>query len=81
MTKTLQTYFFIIFTNLCAMNNYSNSEFRATWVITWNHIDRYAPTHINQANVQDIMENHAQANMNAVIFQARQGGTAYYESS
>ena len=81
MTKTLQTYFFIIFTNLCAMNNYSNSEFRATWVITWNHIDRYAPAHINQANVQNIMENHAQANMNAVIFQARQGGTAYYESS
>ena len=27
------------------------------------------------------MENHTQANMNAVIFQVRQGGTSYYESS
>lgn len=58
-----------------------NSEFRSTWVITWNHIDRYAPAHINKMNVQTIMDNHKRANMNAVLFQARQGGTAYYESS
>ncbi len=81
MTKTLQIYFFVIFTNLCALNIDSNSEFRSTWVITWNHIDRYAPAYINQANVREIMENHTQANMNAVIFQVRQGGTSYYESS
>ncbi|HJM96397.1 MAG TPA: family 10 glycosylhydrolase, partial [Candidatus Marinimicrobia bacterium] len=81
MRKTLQIFFFIIFTNLCALNIDSNSEFRSTWVITWNHIDRDAPAHINQANVREIMENHTQANMNAVIFQVRQGGTAYYESS
>ncbi|HIA85570.1 MAG TPA: T9SS type A sorting domain-containing protein [Candidatus Marinimicrobia bacterium] len=58
-----------------------NKEFRATWVITWDHIDRNAPAHINKAHVQTIMDNHKEANMNAVLFQVRQGGTAYYTSS
>ena len=31
--------------------------------------------------MRKIMDDHVDANMNAVIFQVRQGGTAYYESS
>ena len=58
-----------------------NEEFRSTWVITWNHIDRSKNPGQNMNTVQTIMDNHVAANMNAVIFQVRQSGTAYYESS
>jgi len=60
---------------------YSNEEFRATWVITWDHINSSAPAHINKHNVRQILDKHVDANMNAVIFQIRQSGTAYYNSS
>ena len=58
-----------------------NEEFRSTWVITWDHIDRSKNPGQNMNTVQTIMDNHAAANLNAVIFQVRQSGTAYYESS
>lgn len=58
-----------------------NSEFRATWVITWEHIDRYKVPGQNMQTIRSIMDDHVMANMNAVIFQVRQSGTAYYESS
>jgi len=58
----------------------NNQEFRATWVITWDHISS-APADVNQARVRYIMDRHAGANMNAVLWQARQSGTAYYRSS
>ncbi|SVE06809.1 uncharacterized protein METZ01_LOCUS459663, partial [marine metagenome] len=58
-----------------------NNEFRATWVITWEHIDRYKVPGQNMQTIRSIMDDHAMANMNAVIFQVRQSGTAYYESS
>ncbi len=58
-----------------------NEEFRATWVITWEHINRYDSVSENQQRVRDIMDNHVAANMNAVLWQARQSGTAYYNSS
>jgi len=70
---------FIIF--ITVLSGSGNEEFRGTWVITWNHIDRYRNPGQNMNNVKMIMDNHASANMNAVIFQVRQSGTAYYESS
>jgi uncharacterized lipoprotein YddW (UPF0748 family) len=59
----------------------TNEEFRATWVITWEHISESSSAATNQARVREIMENHKSGNFNAVLWQARQGGTAYYPSS
>ena len=58
-----------------------NEEFRATWVITWEHISSNKTTSQNMARVREILDNHKKANMNAVLWQARQSGTAYYNSS
>jgi len=58
-----------------------NQEFRSTWVITWDHIDRNKNQIQNINTIKKIMNNHSIANMNAVIFQVRQGGTAYYSSN
>jgi len=59
----------------------ANNEFRATWVITWEHIDQYNNPGQNMEKIRKIMSDHKAANMNAVIFQVRQSGTAYYQSS
>jgi uncharacterized lipoprotein YddW (UPF0748 family) len=58
-----------------------NEEFRATWVITWEHISSGSSAAENMARVDKILDNHQKANMNAILFQVRQGGTAYYNSS
>ncbi|MFH1213106.1 MAG: family 10 glycosylhydrolase, partial [Candidatus Neomarinimicrobiota bacterium] len=58
-----------------------NQEFRATWVITWEHISGGSTAAENMARVDKILDNHQKAHMNAVLFQVRQGGTAYYNSS
>lgn len=58
-----------------------NEEFRATWVITWEHISASDNVAGNQARVRKIMDDHKSGNFNAVLWQARQGGTAYYRSS
>jgi uncharacterized lipoprotein YddW (UPF0748 family) len=52
----------------------NNEEFRATWVITWEH-------DCDSTKIKKILDRHVEANMNAVLFQVRQGGTAYYNSS
>jgi uncharacterized lipoprotein YddW (UPF0748 family) len=59
----------------------TNEEFRSTWVITWDHINRFQTAEQNKANVRAILDNHVKANMNAVLWQVRQSGTAYYNSS
>ena len=61
--------------------NPQNEEFRGTWVITWNHIDRNKNTAQNISHLQQIINDHKTANMNAIIFQVRQSGTAYYNSA
>ena len=71
--------FFIIIS--LAWSSSRNTEFRSTWVITWDHINRYENSGQNLYRLREIMDDHVDANMNAVIFQVRQGGTAYYESS
>ena len=58
-----------------------NEEFRATWVITWEHSSAgYSPEQ-GKARIRQILDNHVRANMNAVLWQVRQSGTAYYNSS
>ena len=61
--------------------NPQNEEFRATWVITWDHIDRNKNTAQNISHLQQIINDHKTANMNAILFQVRQSGTAYYSSA
>ena len=61
--------------------NSQNEEFRGTWVITWDHIDRNKNTAQNISHLQQIINDHKTANMNAIIFQVRQSGTAYYNSA
>ena len=75
-------HFIYLFFCLTLSTSFSqNEEFRATWVITWGHINRYETPWKNLERVAKIMDDHADANMNAVIFQVRQSGTAYYQSS
>jgi len=59
----------------------TNDEWRATWVITWDLIDRNGTVEQNKALIRRILDDHKAANMNAVLWQARQSGTAYYNSS
>jgi uncharacterized lipoprotein YddW (UPF0748 family) len=58
-----------------------NTEFRATWVVTWEYINSTSSVAENKARIINILEEHKRANMNAVMWQVRQSGTAYYHSS
>ncbi len=58
-----------------------NNEFRATWVVTWEYINSTSTVEENKARIIQILEEHKRANMNAVLWQVRQSGTAYYQSS
>jgi len=59
----------------------TNEEWRATWTITWNYGMDGASVAAQKARIREILDNHKKANMNAVIWQVRQSGTAYYNSS
>ncbi|MBN1351649.1 family 10 glycosylhydrolase [candidate division KSB1 bacterium] len=74
---------YLLILTLLLSNAYSqaNKEFRATWVITWDLVNRNKSAVENQAQCRQIMDNHLKANMNAVLWQVRQNGTVYYESS
>ncbi len=72
---------FFLFLTLSTFLFAQNNEFRATWVITWEHINRFETAEQNKARVRKILDDHVDANMNAVLWQARQSGTAYYQSS
>jgi len=63
---------------ICAGNN---DEFRAVWVVTWDHISPDRTAEENKAQVRKVLDDVRNANMNAVLWQCRQGGTAYYNSS
>jgi len=58
-----------------------NEEFRAMWVVSWEHISSSSTVEENKARVRLILDNLVEANMNAVLWHVRQGGTAYYTSS
>ena len=66
-------------TILFSQNN--NSEFRATWVITWDWINPDDNAEEIRDKMRTKLDNHAAANMTSVLFQIRQSGTAYYNSS
>lgn len=78
-SNLLSILIFILLGSLVAQEK--NEEFRATWVITWEHISSSSLAETNKARVRTILGNHKTANMNAVLWQARQSGTAYYNSS
>ena len=59
----------------------NNQEFRAVWVITWEYINPDWSASQNKAKIRQILDNVKKANMNAVLWQVRQSGTAYYPSS
>ena len=67
--------------NLFAQAQLQNKEFRAIWVITWEYISGSSSVEENKARIREILDNHQKANMTSVLFQVRQGGTAYYNSS
>lgn len=75
----IRTFFLGLLIPVLTLAQTDNSEFRATWVITWEHMGTTAE--VGQAKIREILDNHVAANMNAVLFQARQSGTAYYNSS
>ena len=79
--KNFLFYVFILITATSLLAVEKNEEFRATWVITWELIDASATTEANMARIRTILDNHKRANMNAVLWQARQNGTSYYRSS
>jgi uncharacterized lipoprotein YddW (UPF0748 family) len=58
-----------------------NEEFRAMWVVSWDHISSSSTAEENKARVRQVLDNLVKANMNAVLWHVRQGGTAYYNSS
>jgi len=81
MKKTILFFLVTLITTISAQPNISNKEFRATWVITWEHISAGSTVEQNKTRIREIMDNHKKANMTSVLFQVRQGGTAYYNSS
>jgi uncharacterized lipoprotein YddW (UPF0748 family) len=73
----LLSFFFI--TAIYSQQN--NQEFRATWVITWEYINSGSSVETNKARIREILDHHKRANMTSVLFQVRQSGTVYYQSS
>jgi len=58
----------------------NNEEFRANWVITWEHSSSGYSAEQGKARIREILENQKAGNFNAVLWQARQSGTSYYNS-
>ncbi len=58
-----------------------NTEFRAVWVITWDYISDSRTASQNKAKIREILDNVKAANMNAVLWQVRQSGAVYFNSS
>ena len=59
----------------------NNQEFRAVWVITWEYLSPEWSADQIKTKIRQILDNVKKANMNAVLWQVRQSGTAYYSSS
>ncbi|MBU4445874.1 family 10 glycosylhydrolase, partial [bacterium] len=82
MRKSMSIILFLIFIlPILTFSQTGNEEFRATWVITWNYSSSSFSVETSQQRIRDVLDNHVKANMNAVLFQVRQSGTAYYQSS
>lgn len=71
----------LIFFTMALLSGANNQEFRATWVVTWHHSLSSGTVDERKELIRGILDNHQKANMNAVLWQVRQSGTAYYPSS
>lgn len=79
-----KVFIIIIFTLAFLKTGYSqqnNSEFRATWVITWEYISSSGTVDQKKAKIRQILDEHKAGNFTSVLWQVRQSGTAYYNSS
>lgn len=74
-------FFFCIILSTSLFSQRNNEEFRSTWVITWEYISGSSSVEQNKARIRRILDEHKAANMTSVIWQVRQAGTAYYNSS
>lgn len=81
MKKKLTRFTVVLLLFLSLAYGKDNQEFRAIWVVTWDHISSGLSASQNKANVRKILDNMKAAHMNAVLWHARQSGTAYYNSS
>ena len=72
---------FSFFLTVIAFPQKNNEEFRATWVITWEYISASSSVEQTKARIRQILDDHKEANMTSVLWQVRQAGTAYYNSS
>ncbi len=59
----------------------TNNEFRANWVITWEYISSSGTVDQKKAKIRQILDEHKAGNFTSVLWQVRQSGTAYYNSS
>ena len=78
--KKILVSFYLLF-SILLFSQSGNNEFRSTWVITWNWISPDDSMAETQDRIIDILDDHVAANMTSVLFQVRQSGTAYYNSS
>lgn len=79
--KIFATFFSILLLAVSLPAQVNNQEFRATWVITWEYINSSSSVDANKARIRKILDDHKKANMTSVLWQVRQAGTAYYNSS
>jgi uncharacterized lipoprotein YddW (UPF0748 family) len=79
--KNVLTFLIFLLLPILISAQQNNQEFRATWVITWEYISASSSVEQNKARIRKILDEHKAANMNAVVWQIRQAGTAYYNSS
>lgn len=79
MKKLLLLFILLFFIKALPQTN--NEEFRATWVVTWEYISAGSTVDQNKERIRNILDQHKAANMTSVIWQVRQGGMAYYQSS
>ena len=80
----LRLLFSILFSLILLQNFFpqqNNNEFRANWVITWEYISASSTVEQNKARIRQILDDHKAGNFNSVLWQVRQSGTAYYNSS
>ncbi len=68
---------FILITSVFSQSS-PNEEWRSFWVVTWEYINKSYTVDQNKARIRDILDYTKAANMNAVLWQVRQSGTAYY---
>ena len=81
MIKFSSLAFILFFSASILIPQSTNKEFRSTWVITWEYINGGSSVEQNKARIRKILDDHVKANMTSVLWQVRQAGTAYYNSS